>query len=337
MTTSVKKPFLHEMNTDVKENQLLKFNEQLLSVLLKDRTTHNNILWATNNYAQKGEGFRDKDVISIAHITGKNGNIIKPRINKSKETQLTRIKENAEVFTPAWVCNQQNNLIDNAWFGRKDVFNKETQEGWRTIKRPIPFDEPITWQDYVRLTRLEIACGEAPYLTSRYDATTGGPIAVEDRIGLLDRKLRVVSENTRNQEDWFVWAKIAYKHIYGYDLQGDNVLLARENLLLTFAEYYTARFSALPTTELLLEIAEILSWNIWQMDGLKGVVPNSCYIEETFSQDLFGSISVKKECEGCAKNNIYKHNGVYCTIMDWQSGVPIKFIELLKQKHVKIR
>jgi hypothetical protein len=31
----------------------------------------------------------------------------------------------AEVFTPSWICNAQNNLIDNTWFGRDNVFNKE--------------------------------------------------------------------------------------------------------------------------------------------------------------------------------------------------------------------
>jgi hypothetical protein len=39
---------------------------------------------------------------------------------------------------------------------------------------------------------MEISCGEAPYLVSRYDTVSGNIISVDDRIGLLDRKLRVV-------------------------------------------------------------------------------------------------------------------------------------------------
>ena len=38
--------------------------------------------------------------------------IIRPRAVKSKEEQTQRAKDKAEVFTPAWICNAQNNLID---------------------------------------------------------------------------------------------------------------------------------------------------------------------------------------------------------------------------------
>ena len=48
--------------------------------------------------------------------------------------------------------------------------------------------------------RLEISCGEAPYLVSRYDTVTGETIPISQRIGLLDRKLRVISENTDTEE-----------------------------------------------------------------------------------------------------------------------------------------
>ncbi|MEE3499435.1 MAG: restriction endonuclease subunit M, partial [Ruminococcus bromii] len=61
---------------------------------------------------------------------------------------------------------------------------------------PFPTACGKSWQDYIKDTRLEMTCGEAPYLVSRYDAITGEDIAVSDRIGLLDRKLRIVGENT---------------------------------------------------------------------------------------------------------------------------------------------
>ena len=107
----------------------------------------------------------------------------------------------AEVFTPSWICNAQNNLIDEAWFGRKDVFNRELttpdgQHTWKVNEAKITFPEGKTWKDYVHDIRMEITCGEAPYLVSRYDTTTGCFIPVDRRIGLLDRKLRIISENT---------------------------------------------------------------------------------------------------------------------------------------------
>ena len=56
-------------------------------------------------------------------ITDKNGNIIRPRVAKTLEEQTARVKDKAEVFTPSWICNAQNNLVDSAWFGRTNVFN----------------------------------------------------------------------------------------------------------------------------------------------------------------------------------------------------------------------
>ena len=94
-------------------------------------------------------------------------------------------------------------------------------------------------EKYVDAKRLEISCGEAPYLVSRYDTVTGKEITIEQRIGLLDRKLRVVGENTNTEEEWFKWTKRAYESTYGYEYQGDSLLIARENLLSTLLKYGT--------------------------------------------------------------------------------------------------
>ena len=159
---------------------------------------------------------------------------------KSKKEQQSRIKNKAEVFTPSWICNKQNNLVDNAWFGRENVFNKEIEQTWETNFDKIVFEDVQgkTWQDYVRENRLEISCGEAPYLVSRYDTVTGEQIKIKNRIGLLDRKFRVISENVDSEPDWYEWAQVAIKSIFGFDWQGDNVLLARENVLFSFIDYY---------------------------------------------------------------------------------------------------
>ena len=94
------------------------------------------------------------------------------------------------MFTPSWVCNKQNNLVDNAWFGAENVFNTEYEKHWTATENKITFPTPDgkTWEDYVRDVRLEITCGEAPYLVSRYDTVTGDTIELAQRIGLLDRK-----------------------------------------------------------------------------------------------------------------------------------------------------
>ena len=321
-----------EIRVDVKENEILEMDSSLLSILLKDHSSGKNIIWATDNYVKKGFGYGSNDTIEVYAITGANGNIIKPRTEKTKQEQLSRVRDKAEVFTPSWICNKQNNLVDNAWFGRENVFNTETEKGWTTNIEKVTFPDGKTWQDYVKAQRLEITCGEAPYLASRYDTVTGEIILVKNRIGLLDRKLRIVSENNDNEKDWYDWAKEAFKATYGFDWQGDNVLLARENLLFTFCDYYEEKFGVYPMKEYLQEIAEILSWNIWQMDGLKFVIPNSCHKMESMQLSLFDEPKIE-ECEGCLKNNRNRHNGIYCYVMDWEKGKKVKFVTLLDGRH----
>lgn len=41
-----------EKNIDIKENDLLKIDRSLLEILLKDKTTGKNIIWATDNYSK---------------------------------------------------------------------------------------------------------------------------------------------------------------------------------------------------------------------------------------------------------------------------------------------
>lgn len=319
---------------DIKENFIMQLDESLLSILLKDRSSGKNIIWATDTYYSHGVGFGSQDHILQEQITGKRGCVIKPRTEKSKREQQRRIKNKAEVFTPSWVCNKQNNLIDNTWFGRENVFNTETDKGWITSTEKIifPNSEDRSWQSYVRATRLEISCGEAPYLTSRYDTVTGEYIDIKDRIGLLDRKLRVVSENIDGEQDWYNWALTALKSIYGFDWQGDNVLIARENLLFTFIEAYVDKFNVPPISEYLKEVAKILSWNVWQMDGLKYVIPNSCKPYRSLQLSLFDNEIEEHPCEGCLKNEPLNHTGIYCQIMDWETKKPVKFVSLLKGK-----
>ena len=317
---------------DLNENNLYRLDHELLTILLKDRSSGNNIIWATDNYTHKGAGFQRHDHIEISAITGYHGSVVKPRVEKSKNEQLDRIKQKAEVFTPSWICNKQNNLVDNAWFGTENIFNIEHEQSWTATEGKISFPSPSgkTWEDYVQDARLEITCGEAPYLASRYDTVTGDCIELSKRIGLLDRKMRVVMENTETEEAWRKWTTIAFQSVYGFDWQGDNVLLARENLLLSYIDYYIARFEKEPGIDALRDIAEILSWNIWQMDGLKFVIPESCKDMNDGQLRLFDDEPQMRPCEGCTKNDPLLHTGIYCVIMDWKENKKVKFVSLLK-------
>lgn len=319
-------------NIDIKETNIFKLDSKLLEVLLIDHSSKKNLIWATDNYASRGVGYQSYDHITSSAIIKRNGSVIKPRVEKSKKEQASRVKDKAEVFTPSWICNAQNNLIDDAWFGKGNVFNTETDKGWIVNLERITFPEGKSWQDYVKENRLEITCGEAPYLVSRYDTVTGNIIAIKERIGLLDRKLRVISENVVGEQEWVKWAKIAFKSVYGFDWQGDNVLLARENLLRTFIDYYTDKFGLSPITEYLIDFAEIISWNIWQMDGLKYVIPNSCKPVPKLQMSIFEDEEECEECPGCANNDNSKHTGTYCVIKDWEKGRNVEFVSLIREK-----
>lgn len=316
---------------DIKEEKLLSIDTELLNILLKDNSSGKNIIWASDDYESNGIGFDFESEITVNKITGIYKNLIKPRSKKTKEEKSTRARNNAEVFTPSWICNEQNNLADEAWFEKKGIFNTSADKKWITNYNKIEFGKK-KWQDYIKSTRLEISCGEAPYLVSRYDTVTGKTIKLEERIGLLDRKLRVVSENNDNQEEWINWSINAVKSVYGFDWQGDNVLLARENLLYTFIDYYYDKFNQKPDMKLVKEIANIISWNIWQMDGIKYVIPNSCKNEKITETTLFGEITNECICEGCKNGDSKKHNGIYCKIMNWDTNRKIKFETLLKKK-----
>ncbi|MDO4949596.1 MAG: restriction endonuclease subunit M [Bacteroidales bacterium] len=318
---------------DIQEDEILGWGHEILDNLLADRTMGENIIWATDDYASRGEGYQSFDSIQVAAITGENNHIIQPRIRKPLEEQRKRIDEKAEVFTPAWICNAQNNLIDKAWFQTdQDVFNRETHEdgihGWKMTDVLPEYPKGKNWKKYVSDPRLEMACGEAPYLCSRYDATTGELIEIGRRIGLLDRKLQLVNRNTpditpehnakQRKNLHKIWRRAAYKALqstYAFEYQGDNLLLARESVLATFIEFYQAKWNTdkLPDKECLKKAAEIISWNLWQMDGLKQGIPGY-----TPSEDLQGNLF--DETPPREK---------YCRIKEWTSIEPLKGEEVV--------
>ncbi len=323
------------IGVDILENNIVRQYPKVLDILLYDQTTQKNIFWATHDYESLWESYNYNAQIYPELITGKNGHIIMPRVKKHPELQKERSRGMAEVFTPSWICNIQNNLIDNSWFGRENVFNQETawaKNLWKTTTKKVSFPEWKKWKDYVRDSRLEIACWEAPYITSRYDTTTWEFIAIENRIGILDRKLRIVNENTSTSSEWLDATQIAYKSTYWFEWQWDNLLLAREALLITFIENYNKKFEHNPLLRSIQTIAKIISWNIWQMDGMKWVVPWSCGSTVIESINLFWE-SEKRivPCEWCIKGKIQEHDGIYSYIMDWSKGKSIKFIDLIKE------
>ena len=296
-----------------------KWKKEIIETLLIDRTTNRNIIWGTDDYEILGREYDSHYPILYSLITGKNSNVIQPRILKTKESQGKRTKGKAEVFTPSWVCNAQNNLVDNAWFGSENIFNREIEKGWETNIEKIKFPDKKnkTWQKYVDEKRLEITCGEAPYLVSRYDTVSGEPLELKDRIGMLDRKMRVVRENTDSDTEWLKWSERAFQSVYGFEFQGDSLLIARENLLASYCDYMEEKLNRHPTEKELVNIAKIISWNLWQMDGLTYTIPYEEAVEPIEQITLFDFQEKDKKS--------------LCIIKDWRAKRNYTFQDLVNK------
>lgn len=241
----------------------------VLDLLLADKTTGNNILWTTDAYSERGVHYSATAEITPNLITGEeNIGIIRTRARKAFEQQSARTRQRAEVFTPLWLCKKMCDYLDEVWFRRKNGFFK-----LRPDTGYISFPSGKTWKQYVHSRRLEITCGEGPFLVSRYDAATGYVVPIGERIGMLDRKLRVIGENAEHESEWLLWAEKAFQSVYGYELQGDNLLIARVNLIMTFAEHLYHRWGRMPTVEEYRRFSSIIAWNLWQMDGLTETTP----------------------------------------------------------------
>ena len=301
--------------------QLIDFNDPVvvltLKELLKDRTTKKNIIWATDTYEHLGDEYSAKRHMSEKFLYSRDASLFQPRILRSEEEQKNRTKAKGEVFTPSWICNKMNNYVDEDWFGYKNVFNEETNEGWITKEDPIAFPKGKTWKHYVDSRRLEITCGEAPFLVSRYDTSTGQIIIpTKNRIGILDRKLRVVGENAKSEDEWIKWALRSLESCYGYEYQGDSLLIARINMLLSFDEYHREIWSSDLENKVLLRAARIISWNLWQMDGLKGTIPMGSLYQPFVQMTLFNFDDEPEE------------QAMPCKIYDWRRDNSIRFMDL---------
>lgn len=304
------------------QDDIIRLNSMgVLDKLLVDKTTGKNIMWATDAYADRGTRYERNEHIAVSLITGDNQGIIKTRARKEFEQQNKRTRQRAEVFTPLWVCDLMNNYADEQWFGKKDVFNKDGVPTDRVI-----FEEGQSWKDYVDSRRLEITCGEAPYLVSRYDVASGEIIPIEKRIGILDRKIRVVNENAAAEQEWFEWITRAFQATYGYEFQGDNLLIARINLMMTFFESVESKWNRQPTPKEIKPIINVITWNLWQMDGLTGTIPFKKAQVLNMQIDMFAMLGMEEELSQ------EEEPQPLCRIYDWRSNKSLTYESMKERK-----
>lgn len=306
---------------DIIENDIRR-HDDLLDILLTDQTkkldkrlSKTNIIWAVDSYS----GHKPTDEIKVEDITGSDYKrfLIQPRIAKPKDEQKSRTRDKAEVFTPKDIVYEMNQQVDWA------------DENWPTSQE--------NWKDYVAENKLEITCGEAPFIVGRYNAANGKKVlTLGERVGFLDRKLQTVTKYAKSKEEWLEWMIKAFKASYGYEWQGDNLLLARENLLYTFIDYWNDKFPkdkinlerkvSEEKLEILKNIATIISWNIFQMDGLKYIIPMSGVTDISESEKIPPMLVYLGEKQPKPKTK----KATFVKIMDWETGEAVRFMDLLK-------
>ena len=190
-----------------------------------------------------------KEILLEEHTTGGKLNVnvdeVVPRYLKSTDLQKTRTKEKAEVFTTVEIVKKMNDSFDKDFNGSDE--------------------------DYIKRRVLEVTCGEGPFLTTRYHTIDGDSIDVKKRVGLLDRKLQRIK--TDDEKEWCRLAELALKSTYGYEWQEDSLFLARRNVLLTVVESFEDKFGKEPTE--VEKWAEIISYNIFRMDGVTMCFPET--------------------------------------------------------------
>jgi len=220
---------------NISENNLRDKMSSIFNILLIDRTKSTkrcikNIIWANENYIKyDAKKYSATSEIKIELITGEYSNVIQPRALKAAQLQKKRTRTIAEVFTPIEILKQQNDEID------KSCQNDDLET-------------------YTKRTWIEITCGEAPYIATRYNVITGKLIDLDERVGFLDRKLRKINKECNIKDKWKELVREAYKASYGFEWNGDSLLLARENLLYTYFDYYDNKWNEEPPLE---EIEEI--------------------------------------------------------------------------------
>ena len=267
-------------------NKISEISHIALDTLLCDRTTDKSIL----------DTGRDS-FIPYSFIPE-----LVPRALRDKEVNKDRSKSKAEIFTPIRIVNQMNTMVLKDWFESKSKnMNKES-----------------VFEEYIDSTQMEITCGEGVFLCTRYDSETGEIIELKNRVGLLDHKVHKLIDsffnrnNGRNnskskiddKELFYSYLIRIAKSIYGYEYQGDSLLMARVNNLMSYIEYYSYIFEEDMDGRVIEELADIISWNIFQMDGLTQCIP-------------------KKEVVVDKKNkqkNYVAVNGIGVNIMNWREN-----------------
>mgnify|MGYP000334055629 FL=1 len=115
----------------------------------------------------------------------------------------------------------------------------------------------------------------------------------------------------------------AFQSVYGYEFQGDSLLIARANLLLTFVDHYRNRFGTDPDKKHLKQIANVIVWNLWQMDGLTETIPFRKPPEQKVEFDMLDMLTMLDEPNS-------QDVPAFVRLYDWRAKTSLSYSQLLK-------
>lgn len=90
---------------------------------------------------------------------------------------------------------------------------------------------------------------------------------------------------------------------------------------MTYDEYLQEYWNRKPTMNELKKLINIITWNIWQMDGLKGTIPYSKAEEQYRQMTLFEVYGMQTEKKSENKQPL-------CRIYDWRGDKSLEFVSL---------
>ena len=91
---------------------------------------------------------------------------------------------------------------------------------------------------------------------------------------------------------------------------------------MTFFEYVEYVWDRQPTDKELKPIINIVTWNIWQMDGLTGTIPFKKAQEQHQQLDMFSMMGFDDESKA------EEEPQPLCRIFDWRSNKSITYMSM---------
>ena len=141
---------------------------------------------------------------------------------------------------------------------------------------------------------------------------------------ILDEFVKGMCEGGNTCDRYEISDKASWDEIRkAYD-ESDNILIARESLFYTFLDYYEAFCRDVLGHEGKLQIstlrtiAYIISWNIWQMDGITKTLPLSGEHEQAeIERQQFSLFDDNSEAETVSSANEIQKKTIYAKVAEW--------------------